>query len=233
MNFPNEKVDEWYGFTRHIFPFEGYDAWVVEPVSPAAGRPWSWCMEWPEAFCRRVGIVDLLARGWHHVHIHVPGYANDATLPVYRRFQDFLNSELGLAAGANLIGMSLGGLYSLRYAMKNPEAVERIYLDAPVCNFHLLARLFESYGLKSDADVVADDPRMPVNFADGLTHIPMLLIYGADDLTVDPRHNCELFAGRFRRHGGEITVIKREYWGHHPHGLDDTAPIREFFTGQA
>ena len=58
----------------------------------------------------------------------------------------------------------------------------------------------------------------------------MLLIYGAADLSVPPRDNCELFAERFQANGGSIRIIRRSLWGHHPHGLDDTAPILEFFN---
>ena len=57
-----------------------------------------------------------------------------------------------------------------------------------------------------------------------------LLIFGADDLVVPPADNCELFAERFRKHGGSIQIVKRPSWGHHPHGLDDPAQIVEFMT---
>ena len=74
------------------------------------------------------------------------------------------------------------------------------------------------------------DPRLPVNLTEKLAKIPVLLIYGADDLVVPPADNCELFAERFRKHGGSIQIVKRPSWGHHPHGLDDPAQIVEFMT---
>lgn len=73
-------------------------------------------------------------------------------------------------------------------------------------------------------------PRLPVNLTEKLAKIPVLLIYGADDLVVPPADNCELFAERFRKHGGSIQIVKRPSWGHHPHGLDDPAQIVEFMT---
>ena len=34
--FPESwTADEWYGFTRHHFDFEGCKAWIVEPKYPA------------------------------------------------------------------------------------------------------------------------------------------------------------------------------------------------------
>ena len=129
LSFANTSVDDWFGFKRHIFDFEGYEAWLVEPEKKAPGMPWTWCMEWPSAFVKRIGVPDLLARGFHHVHIKVPGYACDEALRVFRRYHDFLHS-LGLAERARLIGLSLGGLYSLRYAASNPRMIDRIYVDA-------------------------------------------------------------------------------------------------------
>lgn len=223
------REDVWYGFRRRTFDFEGYEAWLVEPEKAAPGMPWTWCMEWPTAFVRRTGVPDLLACGFHHVHIKVPGYACDDALGVYRRYHEFLHS-LGLSGKANLIGLSFGGLYSLRYAASDPGRIERIYLDAPVCSFHKrVENIKEAYHLTSEEDVSDDDPRMPVNLAGKLVKVPILLIYGADDLVVPPADNCELFAERFQRHGGSIQIIKRNLWGHHPHGLDDTVPIVEFF----
>ena len=140
LSFANTSVDDWFGFKRHIFDFEGYEAWLVEAEKKAPGMPWTWCMEWPSAFVKRIGVPDLLARGFHHVHIKVPGYACDEALRVFRRYHDFLHS-LGLAERARLIGLSLGGLYSLRYAASNPGMIDRIYVDAPVCSFRNFPRM--------------------------------------------------------------------------------------------
>ena len=39
----------WYGYRRTKFDFDGFSAWVVEPsVKPAAGRPWTWTIQWSE-----------------------------------------------------------------------------------------------------------------------------------------------------------------------------------------
>ena len=59
--FPEKwSCDEWYGFKRYHFEFENCKAWIVEPEFAAADGRWSWCTVWPEAFVKRVGIVDLL-----------------------------------------------------------------------------------------------------------------------------------------------------------------------------
>ena len=227
--FPNEKIDEWFGFKRHIFDFEGREAWIVEPEKAAEGNPWTWCMEWPTAFVIRTGVPALLAKGYHHVHIHATGHGNEPDQQVFRKFHEFLIT-LGFAKQAKLIGMSFGGLYSCRYAAKNPGMVEKIYLDAPLCtfvNFKHIDLVKEQYGIYSNAEADVS-PEMPNNMTDKLTDIPILLVYGADDLSVDPTLNCEILAERIQKAGGKIEVIKRNLWGHHPHGLDDVSKIVDF-----
>ena len=33
---------------------------------------------------------------------------------------------------------------------------------------------------------------------------------------------------RLQAAGGDITIIRRDYYGHHPHGLDDPRPLADF-----
>ena len=228
ISFPTQ-TDSWYGATRHRFQFEGREAWIVEPDSPAAGRPWTWCMEWPTAFVPRTGVPTLLAQGFHHVHLQAKGHGNDEDQQAFRRYHDFLLT-LGLAQRTALIGLSFGGLYSVRYAAFNPERVASVYLDAPVCsfkNFRFMDQVKEEYQL-DDVEHIEKHPGMPVNLTGKLLQIPVLLIYGADDLVVVPAYNCELFAERLQAAGGKIQIIERPSWGHHPHGLDDTTTIVNF-----
>ena len=47
--------DTWYGFERRVFEFQGREAWIVEPSAfPAEGTPWTWTIQWAEAFVDRV-----------------------------------------------------------------------------------------------------------------------------------------------------------------------------------
>jgi alpha-beta hydrolase superfamily lysophospholipase len=74
---------------------------------------------------------------------------------------------------------------------------------------------------------------MPINLAGKIAaaKIPVLLLYGGQDQTVDPKLNCEVFLKNFKQAGGNITVDKRWAYGHHPHGveLDETGRILKFF----
>ena len=245
------RSDTWYGYKRTVFDFEGHEAWVVSPkCEPAAGLPWTWTIQWAEAYVDRTGVLDLLAKGWHHVTIDTFGHRMDEEgLRVSHAFQKFLVEELGFAPKANLVGMSWGGFFSTRYAATFPECVGKIYLDAPLMNFSGFA---EAGGSMTPTEAAAKigpwasmppaggdwnvDPRMPVNMAGLLakTGIPILLLYGGQDATVPPSKNCELFAEKFKAAGGKIEIKKRNLYGHHPHGEDPdkTSSIVSFFESK-
>ena len=245
------RSDTWYGYKRIVFDFEGHEAWVVSPsCEPAAGLPWTWTMQWADAFVDRTGVLDLLAKGWHHVTIGTFQHRMDEEgLRVSRAFQKFLVEELGFAPKANLVGMSWGGFFSMRYAATFPECVGKIYLDAPLLNFSGFAEQGASSTPTeaaakigpwatmppADGDWTAD-PRMPVNMADRLAKadIPILLLYGGQDETVPPSKNCELFATKFKASGGKIDIRLRGLYGHHPHGEDPdkTSSIVSFFESK-
>jgi len=233
--------DIWHGGHRIMFDFSGREAWIVEPAAePAKGMPWTWTIQWATAYVDRTGVPDLLKRGFHHVTIDLfDTRMDDEGVELAATFQKFLVEELRFAPKANLIGMSWGGFFSTRYAAAHPENVAKIYYDAPLMNFDGFGN--PDYGrigawakMKPEDGVWTDDPRMPVNMADKIAaaKIPVLLLYGGQDQTVPPYLNCELFAARFKKAGGEMIVNARKLFGHHPHGLDPdkTQQIVDFFT---
>ena len=80
-----------------------------------------------------------------------------------------------------------------------------------------------------------DDPRMPINMAQTIAaaRIPVLLVYGGADDTLDPKLNAEIFASRFKKAGGNVQVICRAGYGHHPHGFEiGESVIPRFFCGE-
>lgn len=229
------KTDAWCGGERTVFEFEGREAWVVEPpadVRIAPGNPWTWTMQWKEAFPEGTGIPELLKRGFRHVALESFDLRMDESgLRLSARYQKFLVEKLGLAPKARLIGMSWGGFYSTRYAAAYPQQVERIYLDAPLLNFDgfapdpaktptVDASKIGPWASYRPKDGWADDPEMPVNKTAAIAQagIPILLLYGTEDVIVQPNRNGLLFAKRFQEAGGRIKVVARKQ-GHHPHGV--------------
>lgn len=229
-------IDKFAGGERTVFDFNGYKAWVVEPTAPAAeGRPWTWTMQWASAFVPRTPVSKLLSKGWHHVTVDTFRHRMDEEgLKVSKAFQDYLVNDLGFAPKARLIGLSWGGFFSIRYTTAYPTAVKSICLDAPLLNFDSFAAgKGEGPWVKSvPAGGWSGDPRMPVNMAAQVAKagVPILLLYGAADNLVKPKFNCDMFVPRFKEAGGDIKVVKRGLYGHHPHGVEvDDWSVANYF----
>jgi pimeloyl-ACP methyl ester carboxylesterase len=181
-----------------------------------------------------VGIVDLLEHGFYHVHIDAFAFrASPEGVAIMGRFHDFLVS-MGLSEKANLIGMSWGGFFSLRYAQTFPGRIAAIYLDAPVCDAadatsqERLKTILDNYKLTREEMAVSK--LNPLNNVEVLVKagIPLMAAVGETDLSVDIDLNFNILEKRIIEHGGSIHTIRRNYWGHHPHGLDETEPLLAF-----
>ena len=247
--YPDGEVVEWYGYRRHNFELDGCKGFIVEPPHPAPGLPWSWCLQWPEAFVPRTPVLQLLERGFHHVHFDIfSTYLNEEGVRKLEKFYQLLQS-LNFHKKAALIGMSYGGLFSLRWAAEHPETVGAMWLDAPVCNLAFAAernpnnatademqryagetqKHFLAYKVGS-AEELKNHPLNPLNNYQAIAdaQIPILAIRSGQDRSVLPESNIDILAARLRAAGGNIQVLDRKYYGHHPHGLDDPTPLTGF-----
>ena len=241
--WPGETLDTWHGYTRHNFTVDGCPAWVVEPKTAAPGNPWTWCMEFPDAFTERTGVLQLLEQGFHHVHIVVGNtHGCPAAVKHFEAFYKVLRSG-GLARKGTLIGISRGGLYCYNFAAADPSRVACIYGDAPVCDFKSWpggkgkgtgsagdwAALIKNYGFKDEAEALAYK-KNPIDELAPLAaaKIPLIHVVGDSDDIVPPEENTLLLEKRYRALGGDIEVIHKPGVGHHPHGLDNPQPIVRF-----
>lgn len=224
-------TDTWRGFKRQVFTVDGCTAWVVEPRVAAPGQPWTWCMEFPDAFTDRTGVPQLLERGFYHVYIKVGNtFGSPAAL---RHFDVFYRTlrERGFAQKAVLIGISRGGLYAYNWAALNPEKVAAIYGDAPVGDFKSWpggkgagkgspkdwTALLEHYSFQTEAEALAY-ARNPVDNLGSLARarIPLLHVVGDADDVVPVNENTAVIEQRYRELGGSMVVIRKPGVGHHP-----------------
>lgn len=249
IDYPEGEVVEWYGYRRHNFVLDGYEGFIVEPPQPAPGLPWHWCVQWAHAFVPRTPALQLLERGFHHVHFNVfETFFNDKGIAAVEKFYALLQS-LGFHKKAALTGMSYGGLFSLRWAAEHPETVGAIYLDAPVCNLAFAAernennatpeiyakhsgeakKHFVAYNVP-DCEGLLNHPKNPLNNYMPIVEaqIPILALRAGQDQTVLPASNIDALTERMVNAGGNIKVISRNLYGHHPHGMDDPTPITNF-----
>ena len=247
--YPEGETVIWHGYIRHNFELEGCKGFIVEPPHPAPGLPWSWCLQWAEAFVPRTPALQLLDRGFHHVHIDVfETYMNDKGIKIVEKFEDMLQ-KLHFNKKAALIGMSYGGLFSWRWTAEHPETVGAMYLDAPVCTLAFcndyenrnipqtiaqfrrgqLEKHIKAYGV-SDADGLKTHPKDPLNNYQPIAKakIPTLVIRNGQDMSVVPETNIDIMEKLIREAGGDIEIIDRPLYGHHPHGMDDPTPLTGF-----
>jgi pimeloyl-ACP methyl ester carboxylesterase len=235
------KTDVWHGFPRHHFEVDGCECWVAVPKHPRPGNHWVWCTEWPEAFAERTGTVRLLEEGFYFIHMKV-GTMSLGSPPALAHMDAFYKHIVakGLNPKGMFTGVSRGGLYAYRFAAAHPDRVVCIYGDAPVCDFKSwplgatrgrrdeksVKTLLELYGFKTEAEALAYQGNPIDNLAPlAKAGIPLIHVIGDVDETVPPESNSAIVEQRYKALGGTITVFHKPDCGHHPHGLEDPAPV--------
>lgn len=245
-SWPGQPTD-WNGFSRYDFEVEKKAVLVVVPHQAAPGQPWVWHGEFfghkPEP------DIALLKRGFHVVYMRAPDMLGSPTAVAHwDAFYRVLTERYGLARKAALVGLSRGGLYCYNWAAANPEKVCCIYGDAPVCDFKSWPGgrgkgkgssrdwqlVLQQYGFPNEVAALAYDKNPVDNLAPlALAKVPLLHVYGDADDVVPWEENTGVVAERYRKLGGEITLIAKPGVGHHPHGLTDPAPIVDFIARHA
>ena len=221
------------------FRFEERDALVVVPEGKANGRL-LWKAEYFGAFPNFEEA--MVERGYHLCFItHENRWAPPEEVELSARFLAYVAEQFALEPQCVAVGMSCGGLLSANLSIAHPELVAVMYLDAPVLNLLSMAGLGEAayrpemfremvaaYGF--DRSTVVAFRESPIDHLDSLlkSRIPLIMLYGNADLTVIYEENGRVLERFYRQHGMPLKVISRSVAGHHPHSLDDPAPIIEF-----
>jgi pimeloyl-ACP methyl ester carboxylesterase len=230
-----------YGYACRRFRFEGRDARIVLPKRTAKGCPWIWRARFwghePQT------EIALLERGFHVAYCDVAElFGNNEAVGIWDRFFAMLTRG-GLSKKAVLEGLSRGGMYVYRWAVRNPSHVACIYADAPVLDMKSWPggkgkgggnpvewETFKSdFGLTSEEEALAfrgNPIDMTAEIAQG--GYPMLHICGTADPVVPIEENTDPFEKKILASGGRITVIRKPGIGHHPHSLPNPQPIVDF-----
>lgn len=245
VSFPGAKT-QWEGFDRYDFQVDGQHAIVVVPRQPRPGRLWAWRGEFFGAFANT--DVALLGKGYYLAFLGMPDlFGSPKAVQSWDKFYEELTGKYGLAKKTVLIGLSRGGLYCYNWAIANPDKVACIYADAPVCDFKSWPggkikglgkgegsaaewdKLLKAYNFKSDAEATGYRGN-PVDNLKPLADakVPLLHVYGEADTVVPWEENTGIVAERYRKLGGDITLMPKPGVGHHPHGLSDPTPIVDF-----
>ncbi len=246
QQFPGKR-SRWYGFERFDFEVDGHPVTVVAPRQAAPGRPWLWEAEF---FGHKPNPdLALLGRGFHVVYLGVPDLLGSPTaVSDWNALHRELTTRYGFSSKPALSALSRGGLYAYNWAAANPDKVSCIYADAPVCDFKSWPggkgkgpgsttewqRVMDRYGFTSEAEALAYSGN-PVDRLEPLAKagVPLLHVYGDADEVVPWDENTGVVVARYRKLGGNITVIAKPGVKHHPHGLDDSTPIVDFIWHHA
>ncbi len=232
-SFEGERSD-WQGYVRTQFSVDGRACFVIEPRSPATGRPWVWRARFPGYHAE----IDqlLLDQGYHIAHINTGGMlGSPQSMKYWEAFYTLMTNRHGLNSKVVLYGVSRGGLFIYRWAKQHPESVACIYADTPVCDFKswpggrgtgkgdekTWARLLREYGFQDDNEALAYQNN-PIDQLEGIAkhQIPIMHIVTENDEIVPPSENTYLLRSRLESLGHtpfHVVSIKEgpRLFGHH------------------
>ncbi|MGL4942725.1 MAG: alpha/beta hydrolase family protein [Thermoguttaceae bacterium] len=233
----------WNGFDCYDFSIAERPCKVVVPKKTADGKPWVWRAVF---FGHEPQVeVALLERGYHVAFVECSDLLGSPQMLKERdAFYKYLTEQHGFSPKPVLLGMSRGGLCSLRWAIANPKLVSSIYVDAPVLDFKSWPggkgkghgsssdwqQVLKVYGLTEDEALAFKGN--PIDALEPLAKekVPIIIVYGDADDVVPHDENTLIFAERYKKLGAPIKLIVKPGVGHHPHSLKDPTPIVGFIV---
>jgi len=236
-----QKTGSFHGYSMVDFVYNGRNCKVVAPKWTAEGRPWIWRAR----FWGHEPQFDLamLERGFHVVYCDVAElFGNGESVSVWNKFYKLMRKG-GLEKKVVLEGMSRGGVYVYNWAAANPGKVACVYADNPVLDLKSWpGGLGKGPGSKADWQKVLVDYKLspesdfgnfqssPINKISKIVRgkYPMLHVCGDADEVVPMEENTLPFERLIKAAGGDIKVIHKPGFKHHPHSLVDPQPIVDF-----
>ncbi|MEJ0081877.1 MAG: hypothetical protein WDM78_13230 [Puia sp.] len=235
------KISSFYGYDCADFIFDSADCKIVKPKWTAIGKPWVWRARFwghePQT------DIALLERGYHVVYCDVAElFGNEDAITRWNHFYSFLN-EKGLAKKAIMEGMSRGAVYVFNWAAVNPDRVSAVYVDNPVLDLKSWpAGLGKVPPSKTELEIFKKDYHLndatdirkfkgsPMDKAEQIANgkYPILILCADADEAVPPEENTILFGQKIKEKNGDIIVIHKPGFKHHPHSLPNPTPIVEF-----
>lgn len=241
----SKTYSSFHGYPCADFVFNGRDCKVVQPKMTAESHPWVWRARFwghePQA------DIALLERGYHIVYCDVAELLGNKTcIAIWNDFYRMVH-KAGLSQKAVMEGMSRGGVYVFNWAAANPRKVACVYVDNPLLNINAWAEemlqlpegkkndMFEAF--KKDYNLTTPEEVRsfnggPVTLIKQIVkgHYPILILCADEDEAVPPAENTNLFEKKVKELNGNIPVIHKPGFKHHPHSLPDPTPIVDFIV---
>lgn len=233
----------WNGFPCEYGEFEGKETKIVFPRKSNARLAIK--TEYWGAFPAAIEI-PLLEAGFHLCYIQNDNrWGTDVDLDRKARFVRAVQEKYGLEPKVVPVGMSCGGLMAIKFAAKYPELISCLYLDAPVlnymscpCGFGVGNALGEGRGIPEILNALGMDSisqllgyrQMPLDKIPDLMQekIPVVMVAGGSDDVVPYCENGLFLQQAYEGAGLDIEVYIKPECNHHPHGLEDPAPVLNY-----
>ncbi|MDB5110321.1 MAG: hypothetical protein JWR67_1435 [Mucilaginibacter sp.] len=237
-----QKTSSFYGYPCADFTLDGRKCKVVKPKWSAKGHPWIWRTRFwghePQT------DIALLQRGFHLVYYDAAELlGNNENIKDWNDFYNLLH-KAGLGKKSVMEGMSRGGVYVFNWAAVNANKVACVYVDNPLLNIPSWASgpmktpevkndMFEAF--KKDYNLTTDEQvrqfkGSPVDKVSAIVkgRYPILILCADADEEVSPADNTLLFEQKVKALNGDITVMHKPGFKHHPHSLPNPTPIVDF-----
>ena len=232
--------EDYHGFEKYTYDFEGHPATVClpRPGTQKENAPFMWRTEFFGAF----DWVDaeMLNRGSALVNYQISDlFGCDEAVALMGRFFSHVTESWGLPQKTLPIGFSRGGMYAVNFAAAFAPYVAALYLDAPVLDIkswpaglgegegspHDTELAYRLFGL--DEKTVRTFDKNPIDRVPKLieARIPVVLVAGEADTLVPYRENGARLAKLYRAAGVRCTRFLKPECGHHPHSMENPAPI--------
>lgn len=230
------QVTELAGYACANFRMHGRECKVVKPKMTAPGKPWIWRARfwWHEPQTD----IALLERGFHVVYCDVSELmGNKEALSIWSDFYNML-TQCGLSQKSAMEGMSRGAMYVFCWAAANPDKVNAVYIDNALLDCRYLAdretgQMTQDFMAAYHIDKQENIRHFKGSPMDKTEEIvrgkyPILVLCADEDEAVDPETQTLLFEKKIKEQDGEITVMMKHGFKHHPHSFPNPAPIVNF-----
>jgi lysophospholipase L1-like esterase/dienelactone hydrolase len=236
------RKSSFYGYECADFILNGRECKIAKPKFAAKGHPWVWRARFwghePQT------DIALLQQGFHIVYYDTAELlGNSEAVADWDNYYKLLR-KLGLAKKAVMEGMSRGGIYVFNWAALNPRKVACVYVDNPLLNIPSWAAQFNNkpdtkdemflafkkdYNLMTDSDII-NFRGSPVDKVKQIVKgkYPILILCADADVEVIPAENTTLFDQKVKALHGNITIIHKPGFKHHPHSFPNPTPIVDF-----
>jgi lysophospholipase L1-like esterase len=236
------KTGSYHGYECVEFSWKGRDCKVVKPKLANIEHRWIWRARfWGHEPQTEIALLEL---GFHVVYCDVAELlGNKEAVGAWNTFYEMLTNG-GLHKKAVMEGMSRGAVYVYNWSAENPTRVACVYVDNPLLDLRWWpARQYrenttdkaeweafkKDYGFSTDAEAltarVGPIDKVP-QIVQG--NYPMLHVCGDADEAVPIETNTLLFAEKVKSLNGDITVLIKSGFKHHPHSLPNPTPIVDF-----